>query len=159
VLTRAIRNLGAHPRPTVTSFEAADGDPDTTCYALGSDDVFAASVIGGLDLLPALVAPGVSARYGVVVAVPYWRLVLLHVLRGGGGVATIGRLAAMTESMLASGSIPPRERLSSDVFYVAPDERVQVVGAGFTGGSAVETRGLIREHYLVPAGLAPTEGG
>jgi hypothetical protein len=158
VVDHAIRNLGSHPRPEVTSFEATPGDRDTTCYGLGSADVFAASTIAGLDLLTPLVAPGTNPQYGILVAVPYWRLVLLHVLRGGGGLASLTRIARMTDQMFEAGDIPPRERLSPDVFYIAPDGRVQVVARRDPAGPIIETRGLIGEHYFVPAGVLEPEG-
>jgi hypothetical protein len=153
VLDRAIRNLGSHPMPEVTSFEATPGDPDTTCYALGSADVFAASTIAGLDLLTSLVARVTGPRYGVLVAVPYWRLVLLHVLSGRGGLASLTRMARMVDQMFEAGDIPARERLSADVFYIAPDGRVQVVARRDSAGPVIETRGLIRDQYFVPAGV------
>jgi hypothetical protein len=157
VLARAVRNLGIHPRPEVTSFEAKPGDPDTTCYGLGSEDIFAASSIARLDVLATIVARGDTPRYGILVAVPYWRLVLLHVLRGSGGLSSLSRIAQMTDLMLGSGEIPMRERLSSDVFYVAPDGRVQVVARSDSVGPVVETRGLIRERYFHPAGVLGPE--
>lgn len=158
VLDHAIRNLGIHPRPQVVPFEATPGDPDTICYGLGSEDVFAASTIAGLDLLTAIVAPEVSPQYGILVAVPYWRLVLLHVLRGRGGLASLSRIAQMTDEVFRSAEIPPRERLSSDVFYIAPDGRVQIVSRTTSTGPVVETRGLIREFYFCPAGVLGPEG-
>lgn len=158
VLDCAIRNLGIHPRPQVVPFEATPGDPDTTCYGLGSEDVFAASAIAGLDLLTAIVAPEVPPRHGILVAVPYWRLVLLHVLRGHGGLASLSRIAQMTDEMFRSGGIPSQEQLSSDVFYIAPDGRVQIVSRTTSTGPVVETRGLISEFYFRPTGvLGPEE--
>jgi hypothetical protein len=158
VLARAVRNLAVHPFPEVTSFEAKPGDPDTTCYGLGSEDVFAASSIARLDVLATIVTRAGTPRYGILVAVPYWRLILLHVLRGRGGLPSLSRIAQMTDLMLGSGEIPMRERLSSNVFYVAPDGRVQVVGHSDSVGPVVETRGLIRECYFHPAGvLGPEE--
>lgn len=80
----------------------------------------------------------------MLVAVPRWHLVLLHIVRGAG---TLTAMKAMAQAARGEAeSVPERGRVSEDVFFVAPDWRAQRVTYGVGERIAADTRRLLGEH-------------
>jgi hypothetical protein len=154
VRAMALRNLRRLGPPAVQRAYAADGDPASTVYLLSTRDPFGAARICDLaGLLTVAAGPGASP-YGVLVAVPTWRLVLLHVLHGPTAPLAITYMAQSAAAGAAAA--PVHERISEDVYYVAPGGRTQRVAHDDGGGGIlVDQRGLIGEVFFGPTGLLP----
>lgn len=148
----AIENLRKLPPPQLCLAQDADGRADSDILILQSQDPFGASRISYLKDLVTWASGGKPARHGVLVAVPTWRLVMLHVLSGPGVLKALKDMRLATS--LAMAEAPERARLSPDVYFVAPDGRTQnVTQQSSSDHLVIETRGLIAEFLFGPQGL------
>lgn len=156
VMTRALANMRQLPPPQVASVQAAEGRTDSVVYALdfAADDPFGASRVCDLEglLTSAGIEPG---NRGLLVAVPSWRTVFLHVPSGKGTAAALDRMCRL--ALVANLQAEERTRISRNVYFVAPDgRRQQVSSADESGQVTVNTRGLIGETLFGPHGVYST---
>ncbi|AEV84270.1 hypothetical protein ACWT_3247 [Actinoplanes sp. SE50] len=149
----AVTNLTRLPAMSVGSLEATAGHPDSVIYELHSTDPFGASRVCHLDGLLAT-AKVAGSRHGLLVALPTWYTVLLHVLTGPGVLAALNVMgkAASAEHAAASGP----KAVSPDVFFVNSAGKAEtVVYSDSMDGLVVNTNGLIKESLFGPGGLLP----
>ncbi|WP_299532571.1 hypothetical protein [uncultured Streptomyces sp.] len=122
---------------------------DTELVTLTGDDPFVASRVAVLDWLVGQVH-GAPAGYGVMVAVPSWHTLILHVVRG------VGVLTAVETMALAAGhwfrTAQGNQGVSPEVYFVAPDRRAQRVAYPDADGKVViDTTGLMGDMLFGPA--------
>ncbi|WP_157874500.1 MULTISPECIES: hypothetical protein [unclassified Streptomyces] len=146
---RAMRNVeNLHGLRVVR--EACDAArEDTELVTLSGDDPFVASRVAVLDWLVSQVH-GSPSRYGVMVAVPSWHRLILHVVSG------MGVLTAVETMALAAGhwfrAEEGNQSVSPDVYYVAHDRRAQRVAyPDVSGKVTINTTGLMGEMLFGPA--------
>ncbi|MFF5728254.1 hypothetical protein [[Kitasatospora] papulosa] len=135
--------------------EACDATrEDTELVTLSGDDPFVASRVAVLDWLVGQVH-GIPSEYGLIVAVPSWHTLILHVVRG------MGVLTALEPMALAAGhwfrNAQSDQGISPDVYFVAHDRRTQRIAYTDADGKVIiDTTGLMGEMLFGPAphGLA-----
>ncbi|WP_307123005.1 hypothetical protein [Streptomyces sp. B1I3] len=122
---------------------------DTELVTLMGDDPFVASRVAVLDWLVGQVH-GAPPGYGVMVAVPSWHTLILHVVRGTGVLTAVETMA------LAAGhwfqTAEDNRGVSPDVYFVAPDRRAQRIAYPDADGKVViDTTGLMGDMLFGPA--------
>jgi hypothetical protein len=151
----AIENLRALEPPEVETIQGTEDRTDSTVSILRFRDPFGASRICDLDRLIATTF-GIVPTHGILLAVPTWHVVLLHVPQGAGVLTALPLMAQLAYGAMDMAA--KERRLSCDVFFVAPDRRIQRVARGAEGkGVTFETRGFIAEVLFGPRGLVTRE--
>ncbi|WP_030677609.1 hypothetical protein [Streptomyces cellulosae] len=122
---------------------------DTELVTLSGNDPFVASRVAVLDWLVGQVH-GAPPGYGVIVAVPSWHTLILHVVRG------MGVLTAVETMALAAGhwfrTAQGDQGVSPHVYFVAPDHRTQRIAYPDADGKVIiDTTGLMGEMLFGPA--------
>ena len=147
----AIENLRKEPPPGLQRFQAVEDRSDAEIVLLESQDSFVASRITYLNELADWATGGKSKVYGVVVAIPRRRTVLLHVPSGPG---ILKALEGITAGALRIFNETPHTKLSPYTYYVAPGGQTQVVGLpDKSGGIVIQTAGPIADVLYGPHGL------
>jgi hypothetical protein len=146
----AIANLQALPPPRIDRIQAAEGRTDSDILLLRSKDPFGASRISYLGALVKWASGGERAPLGVLVSIPTWHLMMLHVLSGPGVAKVLERMAVTGQIEFAEAR--QHTGVSPDVFFVAPDGRKQTVAQRGGTDLVIETRGLIGEFLFGPHG-------
>jgi hypothetical protein len=151
VLPLAIANLSRLEPPKMETMHASEGRADSGISILRGREPFCASRICDLQGLLALVS-GSAPLHGVLLSIPTWHAVVLHVLSGPGVLTAVKLMAQVAwglKDMASEGF-----RLDSDVYFIAPDRRVQrVAWAARDAGVTVETRGAMADVLYGPRGL------
>jgi hypothetical protein len=154
----ALENLAGLPRPTVEPVAAAGGRPDSVVWVARYDDAFGSGRAGALGtLLGDLVAAGLAAAdiqrsHGLLLALPSWRVVLVHLIGGPGVLAALKLMGTAADGEYEAAA---RERVSPNVFFVAGGDgpRQVVAFPDPQRGIVVETRGAIGEVLYGSRGL------
>lgn len=147
----AIQNLRKLPLPNIEKFQSSPGRSDGDVFLLEMQDSFVASRITFLDELAEWVSPGQPRTFGVLLAIPRRRTVLLHI---PSGPAILSALDLMGKTAVGIFQATPQSKISPYVFYVSPDARTQIVVLpDKNGGIVVQTAGVIGEFLYGPSGL------
>lgn len=155
----AVANVRALPAPTVEAAPAKAGRPDSVVWSALYADPFGAGRVADLGaLLGSFVAGGmgtdeVNRSRGLLIAVPHWRHVLLHLMQGPGVLPVLDLMGGAASA--AYDAAPAQERVSPNVFFVAgADGPRQVVARPDGPGKVrVDTRGPIGTVLFGPRGL------
>jgi hypothetical protein len=151
VRAAAVENLRGLESPRLETLEATEGREDSTVSILRFPDPFGASRICDPDGLVARTFR-VAPAHGVLLAIRTWRVVVLHLPTGAGVLTALQMMARLGYGTMDMA--PELVRLSPDVYFIAPDRRIQRVAWATEGkGVTVETRGLIAEVLFGPQGL------
>jgi hypothetical protein len=157
VLPLGVENLHGLQAPQVETMQATEGRADSTISILSTREPFCASRICDLDDLLARTF-GVTPTHGVLLSIPTWRAVILHLPTGAGVLTAVQLMARVAFGVL--NMAPESVRLDPDVYFIAPDRRIQRVARAIESeGIRVETHGLIGEVLFGPAGLVQSEFG
>ncbi|MFF7365239.1 hypothetical protein [Streptomyces sp. NPDC008125] len=149
VRVRAMRNVENLDGVRVVREACDAAREDTELVTLSGDDPFVASRVAVLDWLVGQVH-GVPSGYGLMVAVPSWHTLILHVVRGMGVLTTVESMA------LAAGhwfrNAQGDRGISPDVYFVSHDRRAQRIAHTDADGKVViNTTGLMGEMLFGPA--------
>jgi hypothetical protein len=123
-------------------------DEETETIVLGANDPFVASRCA---VLPWLVHHmyGETARHGTLVSLPIRGGLQFHVIRGKASLLSATILAAAVHEQFRHS--PEENRISPDVFMVAPDGRAQRVAyIDEHGNDVIDTSGLLGEALYGP---------
>lgn len=158
ILPLAIQNLRRIAPPQLEQMRAASGRPDSTIsiFRTPGEPSCAAHILDLERLIDRTF--GITPKRGVLVAIPNWDTIIVHLL-GGAGVLPALRL--MTQVAYGLRDLASKDaRLSSDVYFIAPDRRIQRVGrVSIWKRVTLDTRGLIGEVLFGPNGLVTSELG
>jgi hypothetical protein len=158
VLPLALENLRRIESPQLEQMRATADRPDSTISIFRTRvEPFCASHILDLDGLIQRTF-GITPKRGVLVAIPTWRTIILHLLSGA---AVLPALRLMSQVAFGVMDLSPKDaRLSSDVYFIAPDRRMQrVAHVSMFKRIALDTRGLFGEVLFGPNGLVASELG
>ncbi|WBB61211.1 hypothetical protein O7599_01225 [Streptomyces sp. WMMC500] len=121
----AVENLRALPPPELRTISADKARTDADLLVMQSADVYGASRFSCFPDLLADATGGAPVEHGVLVAMPDWHSLVLHVISGPGAAAAMKLMAQVGRTWI--GGAKRERQLVPDVFYVAADGRSQVV--------------------------------
>lgn len=158
LLPLALQNLRHIEPPQLEQMRATADRPDSTISIFRTRvEPFCASHILDLDGLIQRTF-GIIPKRGVLVAIPTWHTIIVHLLSGA---AVLTALRLMSQVALGFMDLGPKDaRLSSDVYFIAPDRRMQrVAHVSMFKRITLHTHGLFGEVLFGPNGLVSSEFG
>lgn len=142
-MTLARANLVELPLPDHSTKLLDEDDPTSRVHFFGTDDFFGASRLLVIhDLLARVdVAHG---RGGLLIAVPYRHVLVVHPISGTGVVPALNFLVRCAEGEYETEPGP----VSPHVYHLASDGRTSVVTRAGESGNAVFVEGAFQEAFM-----------
>jgi hypothetical protein len=147
----AVENLSKLPLPPVQITQIVSGRADSEVLLLEQQDSFVASRATFLNHLLDQVCPGKPRNYGVLLAIPRRRTLLLHVPCGIGVLKAIESMALTAKHLFDSST---QSRLSPHVYYVAASGEQEIAaGPRKENEVCINTVGIFGSMLYGPNGL------
>lgn len=148
VWATAMRNVKTLDGLRIVREACDEAREDTELVTLSGDDPFVAARVSVLDWLVGQVH-GAPSAYGVMVAVPTWHTLILHVVTGMGALTAVETMALATGHWFRTAE--GERGISPDVYFVTPDHRTQRIAYPNDDGKVIiDTTGLMGDMLFGP---------